>query len=89
MILKLRKNHYYQVEITTTFLSQPELIISAGYPLEQHKVETEDGFILTLHRIPGSKNAKPVFLQHGLLGSSADWVMTGKGKALGEKQKKN
>lgn len=62
---------------------QLELIQKYGYPVEQHKVTTEDGYILELHRIPhGLNNAnetnKPaVLLQHGLLCSSADWVNNG------------
>eukprot|EP00092_Neocalanus_flemingeri_P040675 GFUD01044286.1.p1 GENE.GFUD01044286.1~~GFUD01044286.1.p1 ORF type:complete len:433 (+),score=113.78 GFUD01044286.1:321-1619(+) len=65
-----------------------EMIIDAGYPSETHTVVTDDGYILTLHRIPhdvgGTYNrTRPVvFLQHGLLSSSADWVVTGPGKAL-------
>eukprot|EP00092_Neocalanus_flemingeri_P031414 GFUD01034120.1.p1 GENE.GFUD01034120.1~~GFUD01034120.1.p1 ORF type:complete len:243 (+),score=66.40 GFUD01034120.1:331-1059(+) len=65
-----------------------EMIIDAGYPAETHTVVTDDGYILTLHRIPhdagGTYNrTRPVvFLQHGLLSSSADWVVTGPGKAL-------
>ncbi|KAL6417512.1 hypothetical protein ACFW04_012680 [Cataglyphis niger] len=43
---------------------------------------TEDGYLLTLHRIPGGNDSLPVLLQHGILGSSADWVILGKGKAL-------
>lgn len=44
---------------------------------------TEDGYILTVHRIP-SYAAQPhvVFLQHGLMSSSADWVLTGPDHAL-------
>ena len=44
---------------------------------------TKDGYILTLHRIP-SYEAPPrvVFLQHGLMSSSADWVLTGPDHAL-------
>lgn len=63
-----------------------------GYPLEVHKnVETEDGYILTLFRIPyGIKsnqtnviNRSPVLLVHGLLLSAEDWVVSGPEKSLG------
>ena len=30
---------------------QPELVKSFGYPIEEHQVTTEDGYILALHRI--------------------------------------
>jgi lysosomal acid lipase/cholesteryl ester hydrolase len=108
---------------------QPELIHRHGYPVESHTLVTEDGYQLTLHRIPYSTKSrrrhnpsennpfnsneaateskfpedaesdprggrmdyvfetsgKPaVFLQHGVLASSLDWVLTGPHKALGE-----
>ena len=47
------------------------------------QVVTEDGYILTVHRIPQySGHSPPVFLQHGLMSSSADWVLTGPHHAL-------
>jgi hypothetical protein len=56
-------------------------------------VTTRDGYILTLHRIPfgardrttGDRTIKrPVmFLQHGVLGSSAQWVTNLPGQAAG------
>ncbi|XP_030378029.1 lipase 3 [Scaptodrosophila lebanonensis] len=55
-----------------------------GYPIEEHVVQTSDGYILTMHRIPYSKQTgndgskRPViFLMHGLLCSSSDWVLSG------------
>lgn len=30
-----------------------DLVVPHGYRLEEHHVETEDGFILTMYRIPG------------------------------------
>ncbi|XP_050303084.1 lipase 3-like [Anthonomus grandis grandis] len=59
-----------------------------GYPVESHTVITSDGYNLTMHRIPGGrnsekKNGKVAFLQHGLLSSSADWILVGPGKSLG------
>lgn len=59
------------------------MIRKQGYPAEAHVIPTEDGYLLTLHRIPGDENSPSIFLQHGLLGSSADWVMPGKNQGLG------
>ncbi|XP_075151158.1 lipase 3-like [Haematobia irritans] len=61
-----------------------------GYPVETHKVTTKDNYILTMHRIPYSPLSPPngkikpaVFLMHGMLSSSTDWILMGPGKALG------
>ncbi|MFS7995286.1 putative triacylglycerol lipase [Helianthus anomalus] len=49
------------------------MVVPRGYPCEEHKVRTKDGFVLSLQRIPlgraGGKrgNRVPVLLQHGLL----------------------
>ncbi|XP_059621164.1 lipase 3-like [Phlebotomus argentipes] len=66
------------------------MIESYGYPVETHVAQTADGYLLTMHRIPygrapgaGPAPNKPVvFLQHGLLCSSADWVVIGPSRAL-------
>lgn len=70
-------------------MSTPQLIALHGYPAESHTIVTDDGYILTVHRIPFPKRLsakaiprKTVLLHHGLLGSSADWVITGPRKAL-------
>ncbi|XP_055376048.1 lipase 1-like [Condylostylus longicornis] len=64
------------------FLLVPEIIEKYGYPVERHNITTEDGFILQVHRIP-RPGAIPVFLQHGLLASSAEWIVMGPEKGLG------
>ncbi|XP_059057965.1 lipase 1-like [Achroia grisella] len=56
-------------------LSVGELILKYGHPLERHEVVTEDGYILTMFRIP--KKGPVVFLMHGLLGSADDFVIGG------------
>ena len=61
-------------------MTVPEIIKHWGYPSETHAAITEDGYVLTLHRIPFGKtqlaktNRPVVFLQHGLLCSSSNWV---------------
>lgn len=57
-----------------------------NYPVQQHVVETEDGYLLTYFRIQ-KKNTTivpglvPVFLQHGLLDSSDTWIINDEDKA--------
>ncbi|XP_066601271.1 lipase 3-like [Prorops nasuta] len=77
-------------------LKTPDLVRKYGYTLEVHEVTTEDGYNLQLHRIPyGRRNSydvlgsrsisgsrHPILLQHGLAGSSADWVLMGPGRSL-------
>ncbi|XP_067009485.2 lipase 3 [Anabrus simplex] len=86
------------------FRTTPELIVQHGYSAESHSVLTQDGHLLTVHRLlPRSADGpshteydsdsevtsaldRPiVFLQHGVLASSLDWVLTGPDKALGYK----
>ncbi|XP_036139605.1 lipase 3 [Monomorium pharaonis] len=62
-------------------LNTLQMIRKAGYPAQAHIALTKDGYLLTLHRILGDKKP-PVLLQHGLLCSSADWVISGKKKGL-------
>ena len=68
------------------------MIKHEGYPVETHTVKTDDCYILQLHRIPHGKDDyayvnKPrpvVLLQHGILCSSADWVMGHSDDSLGK-----
>ena len=65
------------------------MISREGYPAETHQVVTEDGYILTMHRIPFTKSSpqtdeRPaVYIQHGLTSSSGDWLVAGPKKSLG------
>eukprot|EP00887_Chlorella_sp_A99_P007411 scaffold2.g7411.t1 len=76
-----------------------ELVEGAGFPLEEHFVTTDDGYVLGLFRIPygrGQARKKkergqrryadprpPVLLLHGLLDSSAAWVLNSPSESLG------
>lgn len=77
-----------QVEDADAKLSTVELATKYGYRIATHHIQTDDGFLLELHRITGSgstmydKRLPPVLLMHGLFASSADWVLLGPGNAL-------
>ena len=65
------------------------MIAEKGYPVEVINTTTEDCYILELHRIPNgrlpsaSATKAPVLLLHGILGSSADFVMGSPELSLG------
>nr|CAD7398918.1 unnamed protein product [Timema cristinae] len=73
------------LKVPEAFLTVPQIIKLHGYPVETHRILTEDGYILTLHRIPGSElspprpGKKPVLLQHGILSCSVDWIIVPNG----------
>jgi len=69
-------------------LTVPEIIAKYGYPVEVHNVTTEDGYILQLHRIPYGRRCGPaagkkvIYVQHGLLCDSSNFVISGVNKSL-------
>ncbi|XP_053607252.1 lipase 1-like [Plodia interpunctella] len=76
--------------IEDALLDVPGLVAKYGYPIEVHTVTTPDGYILEVHRIPHGRdqnntpdpNKPVVFLFHGLISSSADYIVLGPGNAL-------
>ncbi|XP_044249359.1 lipase 3-like [Drosophila takahashii] len=65
---------------------QASLILNHNYPVKEHTVHTPDDYILTIYRIPTTPKRnhqnqtaeKPVvFLQHGILCASDDWIING------------
>ncbi len=72
--------------------TKPEIIQHRGYPVEIHSVTTADGYILEIHRIPHGRagpvvgrRQRPVFLQHGLFDSDADFLINANDRALGNR----
>uniref|UniRef100_A0A182SZJ5 Lipase n=1 Tax=Anopheles maculatus TaxID=74869 RepID=A0A182SZJ5_9DIPT len=83
----------FRLQDGDAYLTVPQLVWKYGYEIEIHEVQTEDGYLLDLYRIPGRRAASgqpaqrpyrnaPVFLMHSLLSSCADWVLMGPGRAL-------
>ena len=59
-----------------------EIVQTRGYAIDKHFVTTDDGYVLTMFRIPNA-SGKPVLLQHGLLDSSYTWVNNYRDESLG------
>ncbi|XP_041969869.1 lipase 3-like [Aricia agestis] len=85
-----KAEYNYNDDDPTIHMTTPQLIAANGYHSESHTIVTDDGYILTVHRIPYSKKdenkvvpKRTVLCHHGLLGSSVDWVMAGPEKGLG------
>lgn len=77
-----------KVALPEQHMNVSELIVYNGYPCEDHTVTTEDGYILSLQRIPFGRNKQTkkkgvVLLQHGLLDSAATWVVNLPAESLG------
>lgn len=72
----------------TALMSTPQLATLHGKSIESHVIKTRDGYLLTLHRIisnnynESKQTNETVLLHHGLLGSSADWILLGPEKSL-------
>ncbi|KAK7306901.1 hypothetical protein VNO77_44862 [Canavalia gladiata] len=64
------------------------MVETQGYACEEHKVTTEDGYILSLQRMPVGRSGKkadkpPVLLQHGLFIDAITWLFNSPNESLG------
>ena len=74
-------------------MNVPDMIRFRGFIPETHQVVTKDCYILQLHRIVHPKLVnqlkKPILLQHGLMGTSADFLMNSVGGRIDDKDNRN
>lgn len=58
-----------------------DIVIARNLAVEEHTVLTDDGYILTLFRIPGklgdfkTRPGPPVLLLHGIVDSADGWIV--------------
>ncbi|XP_022698621.1 lysosomal acid lipase/cholesteryl ester hydrolase-like isoform X1 [Varroa jacobsoni] len=84
-------NSQYRLRDPDELLNCSQIIQRYGYPAENHLVQTKDGYILEIQRIPYGRytsrlanGSRPViYLQHGLLSSSFDFVANPPDESLG------
>ncbi|KAF2898536.1 hypothetical protein ILUMI_07639, partial [Ignelater luminosus] len=78
--LKHNPNCFYNPDIHATV---QQMIERHGYPFLNYTVVSEDGYVLSLFRIPhgkastGRKMGRPVFIGHGMGGSSVHFTFMG------------
>jgi hypothetical protein len=78
-----------------SFMGVGEMAVASGYAFEEHKIVTEDGYVLTAFRIPGrlmeaqnhsypidGRVRQPVQLQHGLFDQGGTWFFNEPYKSL-------
>ncbi|CAH1154350.1 unnamed protein product [Phaedon cochleariae] len=74
------KNCWYNPDVRS---SMEEILKRNGYRAEKHKVTTEDGYILTMFRIPATfpadpvSQGRPILIQHGIGGTGVFWILQG------------
>ncbi|XP_047159370.1 triacylglycerol lipase 2-like [Vigna umbellata] len=64
------------------------MVETQGYTCEEHKVTTQDGYILSLQRMPAGRSGKkadqpPVLLQHGIFSDASTWLVNSPDESLG------
>ncbi|XP_029655701.1 lysosomal acid lipase/cholesteryl ester hydrolase-like [Octopus sinensis] len=70
---------YSRPPLSATIWQNPvglyDIVVQRGYSWREYSVVTQDGYILTMQRINGKNISRPVFIQHGVLSSSVDWLI--------------
>jgi pimeloyl-ACP methyl ester carboxylesterase len=59
------------------------MVKDVGYAYENLEVETDDGYILQMSRLPNKQSLNCVYFQHGILDSCSTWITHGPAESLG------
>ncbi|XP_062544060.1 lipase 3-like [Armigeres subalbatus] len=81
-----RSSAPFQFDEEDAGLTVPQLIWKYGYNVEEHQVPTEDGYILSMYRIPprsGTTTKRPILMMHSLMSSCSDFILIGPKHGLG------
>ncbi|CAJ2645645.1 unnamed protein product [Trifolium pratense] len=92
-IIQGRKTLYTSNDFSASSLNTDDgicktMVETQGYTCEEHKVTTEDGYILSMQRLPASRsgekaNKPPVLIQHGLFCDAVIWLFNSPDESLG------
>lgn len=79
-----------KLECNDFYLFQSNRIEAEGYPVEDHEITTDDGYVLHLYRLPHGRQIPksndtrpPVLIMHGIFSSSQSWIALGSDNSLG------
>ncbi|WOK96621.1 triacylglycerol lipase 2-like [Canna indica] len=86
---QLHSNHDDSLAAATSNGLCALVVNPQGYQCQEFEVITEDGYILTMHRIPQGRGGgdhlerrQPVLLQHGLLVDGMQWILNSPQQSL-------
>lgn len=60
-----------------------DLVNQAGFEHQQYDCVTEDGYIISLHRVCNKMSFHVVYFQHGVLDNAQTWIVHGRDHSVG------
>ena len=76
-ILRRASSASTAAELLSEVRTAGDVVVAAGYPLEEHTVTTSDGYVLTMQRIPRPGSRDVALFVHGIMDTSMGWVGNG------------
>ena len=76
-ILRRSNSASTAAELLSEVRTAGDVVVAAGYPLEEHTVTTSDGYVLTMQRIPRPQSRDVALFVHGIMDTSMGWVGNG------------